>query len=279
MFAGRKIDFFKLEALRNDFVLIDVRESPAWRANDSLLLQLADRRSGVGCDQVLILEVGEPGFFARVRIFNADASPAEQCGNGMRAIAAWARGQGELGTGLQLATDAGPVYISSDGDAYVADLPPPRAMAREQMPEPWPTLPPFCSRAELWSLGNPHLVVETEEPVTPQALQCIADAFDALPAWKNRINIGLARRRSGDAIDLRVHERGSGATPACGSGACAAAASVLQREPTRTLLRVDQPGGSVVIDWRPGNAAIRTRGTARLVFRGTMEGLPEGTAA
>lgn len=279
MRSDRPIEFFKLEALRNDFVLIDARKEATplldAESNSEWIRRLADRRVGVGCDQLLILEPPTSDCFARVRIFNADGSAAEQCGNGMRAIAAWAQQQQWLGNGLCLSTDAGPVTIERNGKAYQADLPAPRRLTPEELKLPPPQLPDFCSEATLWSLGNPHLVARTHESPNDTLLEQLVEMLERQAEWHQRVNIGLARIQPGAAIELRVHERGSGPTPACGSGACAAAASAITLGGTPGPLRVDQPGGSLMIDWRPEDAQVRTTGPARVVFRGTINSTAE----
>ncbi|MDT8438004.1 MAG: diaminopimelate epimerase [Wenzhouxiangellaceae bacterium] len=272
MTAAPALEFFKLEALANDFVLVDARRTPLELVPATRIL-LADRRLGIGCDQLLILQAAQAPTFARVRIYNADGSMAEQCGNGMRAIAAWADRCGLLGEGLRLDTDAGPVTIAAEADGYSAELPGPRAASWQDAGLAQPRLPAGMHDPVLWSLGNPHLVVTAEHAPDAAALATLVDALDRQGPWSKRVNIGLACARDG-WVELRVHERGSGPTPACGSGACAAAAHFIGAGRLSTPLRVVQPGGELVVDWESGKARIRTLGAARVVFQGFLERLP-----
>lgn len=267
------IKFAKLEALGNDFILVDGR-SDAMLPDPRTLAPLADRRRGIGFDQALLLcsavhdSDSDSDSDLIVRIFNSDGSEAEQCGNGMRAIAAWFDARGELGAGLRLETLAGTVSISAaSAGMYAAELPgarPPEAqLAGLELPE---IDAPGCL-AGLASVGNPHLVIHWPHPPTAADLAVVAARIGADPQWCNRVNVGLASSSDGGSrIVLRVHERGAGPTPACGSGACAAA--LLLGRPGAPV-QVEQPGGKLVIDWLPDHSRVRTFGPAHLVFHGS----------
>lgn len=259
------IEFAKLEALGNDFVLIDARDGrPA--PEPDLVRLLADRRTGIGFDQLLALQPARSGALAGVRIINADGSAAEQCGNGMRAIAAWLDRRGELNAPARLQTPAGEVGIRRAGDGrYCAVLPGPQPLTPETLGLPPPQLSEGWHAWQLLSLGNPHLVVWCDRSPDAAALNELVRALDRQADWSGRVNIGLAQAGDGELI-LRVHERGAGPTPACGSGACAAAAAASR--PAGQAVHVRQPGGTLVIDLdsQPGLAV--TTGPARLVFEG-----------
>jgi diaminopimelate epimerase len=259
--------FAKLEALGNDFVLVDGRHGDAL-PDPKMLIELADRRRGVGFDQALLLRRSDCSADLAVRVFNADGSEAEQCGNGMRAIAAWLEPRGELGPGLKLQTGAGIVSIAAAGSGhYAAELPGTRPPEQDLERLALPDIGSPVYPAQLVSVGNPHLVVLWPQPPTADDLAAVAERVSADSRWHNRVNIGLAARmEDGARIVLRVHERGVGPTLACGSGACAAA--LLYGRHGRPV-RVDQPGGSLVIDWLPDHSRVRTQGPARLVFHGS----------
>ncbi|MDT8408557.1 MAG: diaminopimelate epimerase [Wenzhouxiangellaceae bacterium] len=266
--AGRQ--FFKLEALGNDFVLIDARRDRV-DLDEQAITALANRRTGVGFDQLLVIETAQNGAWAGVSIFNADASPAEQCGNGMRAIAAWLDRDGRLDCHRRLETPAGDVILYPAVDAvYRTELPGPSFID-----PPWPALkpPPLPEAAldcELLSTGNPHLVIVWPQPPGAEALALVAAAFDADAQWRNRVNIGLMHVCADHSVELRVHERGAGPTPACGSGACAAAAVAIKRGLGMPPLAIRQPGGVLVVDWMPGDDRICLTGPARVVFEGNI---------
>ncbi|MGB0514904.1 MAG: hypothetical protein ACPGJE_08705, partial [Wenzhouxiangellaceae bacterium] len=160
MTAVTGVAFAKLEGLANDFMLIELGGDDPLPDPDRIR-QWADRRTGIGFDQLLILLLGTADIAPRVRIFNADGSEAEQCGNGMRAIAAWLDHSGRLRPNLRLHTAAGPVTLNRAGEnSYQADLPEARPLTAAELGLPEPSLPPIASGWRLISLGNPHLVVE-----------------------------------------------------------------------------------------------------------------------
>jgi len=267
--AAAGIRFFKLEALGNDFVLIDARSTPFAPIPESVI-RLADRRTGIGFDQMLILRPGVGAPLAEVEIFNADGSPAEQCGNGMRAIAAWLDHGGELSSGAQLGTPAGPVALARHADrGYTTVLPGPRTLNPEALGLPAPHLPDEFTDWALISLGNPHLILNSDQPPSPASLARIVGILDKA-CWRGKVNVGLMHIDSDDTATLRVHERGAGPTPACGSAACAAAWALRDQRPSATPVAVAQPGGSLMVDLtsRPGHAV--TTGPATVVFAGTI---------
>ncbi len=257
--AGAPVRFAKLEGLGNDFMLVDARRGALPSLDEEVVRQLADRRRGVGFDQLLVLAPGPEACAFAVRIHNADGSPAEQCGNGMRALAAWLDMRDELPDGgCTIATPAGPVRLDRaapiDGvPTWSADLPGLTLGAGD------------AHRREV-RLGNPHRVLRVDAPADADALD---RAFGA-EAGAAELNLGLACVLDRHRLTLRVHERGAGPTPACGSGACAAAVSMIAAGEVDVPVRVDQPGGSVVVDWVPGESRVRLTGPARVVFEGRI---------
>ncbi len=252
------LGFVKLEGLGNDFVLIDFRSGAPALSPDALR-RLGDRRLGIGFDQLLSIHPSRSAYAFDVAIHNADGSPAEQCGNGMRALAAWLDARGELpGNGLDIGTPAGRVRLARAGEldgqpAWTAEL-------------PGLELGPGDARRRDVRLGNPHRVLRIEQTPDPERLD---DARRAEPDAAE-LNLGIVCVRDRNRIDLRVHERGAGPTPACGSGACAAAAALIDAGAVDSPVRVVQPGGIVVVDWIPGDSRVRLTGPARVVFEGTI---------
>jgi len=261
--------FFKLEGLGNDFVLIDSR-GLVQHLPDALIRAWADRRTGIGFDQLLVLH-SDSTAAARVEIRNADGSSAEQCGNGMRAIAAWLDRRGELGQGAGLATPAGPVDIDRAAEGrYTALLPGPTRLDSRSLGLEAPLLDPADVQSHLISMGNPHLVLLTEHEPSEESLRDAVAAVERGTGWRNAANISLAQMISADRIALRVHERGVGPTAACGSAACAVAWAATDRRGKSGPIRVEQPGGSLVVDFDTRSGRVRSTGPARVVFEGRI---------
>lgn len=263
--------FFKLQALGNDFMLVDTRSTPgAFAPAPDAVVRLADRRTGIGFDQMLILRPGDDSVPFRVEIFNADGSRAEQCGNGMRAIAAWLDRRGELTPATRLGTPAGPVDLARHADGgYTAVLPGPQALAPEALDLDAPHLPRDLAGWTLVSLGNPHLIMNSDHAPTPADLARIVGVLDE-GAWRGRVNLGLMHIESDDRATLRVHERGAGPTQACGSAACAAAWALRMHRPSTAPVAVEQPGGTLVVDLSSRAGRVVTTGPASVVFEGTL---------
>ncbi|MGK7295191.1 MAG: diaminopimelate epimerase [Candidatus Wenzhouxiangella sp. M2_3B_020] len=262
------LEFAKLEALGNDFVLVDARRE-LLEFDTSTVRAIASRRRGIGCDQVLVLRDGGEARRLEVDIFNADGSGAEQCGNGMRAIAAWLAGRSELAGTVELSTPAGTVHVRHDGDGrFEADLPGPVPGTPRELG--LPPLPDELSGGMLLTMGNPHLVVFGDHAPTSDALGEIVERLEREAEWRNRVNVGLAYRAGSGRIELRVHERGAGPTLACGSGACAAARAAAERDrASGAKIVVEQPGGRLVVDFATPERVV-TRGPAHVVFEGRV---------
>ncbi len=266
-----RLEFFKLEGLGNDFVLVDCRrgqpEPDAWQAS-----RLADRHAGVGCDQVLILRPARKDGLCAYVIYNADGSRADQCGNGARCIAWWLFQRSELPDGGVLESPAGPVSARICGTEMVeVSLAEPGFAAPA---EPWPMeLDLEGKRHRLYTvdLGNPHAVIELDAPPEAASCQALARALEASGRFPNGVNLGTAFRMDESTLSLRVHERGAGLTRACGSGACAAACALVRAGRATSPVSVVQPGGSLVIEWHGDGSRIVMTGPAREVFRGEIQ--------
>lgn len=262
-------DFCKLEALANDFVLIDARDA-ALSLEPARIRALADRRTGIGFDQMLVLGPGTDGAAAAIEIFNADGSRAEQCGNGMRAIAAWLNRAGQLAPGTRVQTPAGDVSLAHAEGGFVADLPGPEPLNHSALDLPPPSLPENAQGWHMVSLGNPHLIVCWPGEVSAAVLaECVA-AIERNPAWRQRANIGVLHIETDNAVALRVHERGAGPTRACGSAACAAAWFTRRQHPGAAPVAVRQPGGTLVVDLHARGGRAVTTGPATVVFEGRL---------
>lgn len=276
MSTGPELAFTKLEGLGNDFVLIDAR-SREFRPDAEAARQLCDRRTGIGCDQLLVLVPATTAdCLARVEIRNADGSAAEQCGNGMRAIARWLDEAGELSAGTVLETAGGEVPVhSEDNGSYAATLPAPdftpRAWGLAAPADGWH--PPGLAANIAWygvSMGNPHVVIEWPRAPDGADLASVATSLAGHADLARGANVGLAFIDGDGAVVLRVHERGAGPTPACGSGACAAACALIRAGRARSPVTVHQPGGTLVINWPGGDRPVCMAGLANRVFDGVI---------
>ncbi|WP_181918285.1 MULTISPECIES: diaminopimelate epimerase [unclassified Wenzhouxiangella] len=269
--------FDKLEALGNDFMLIDARERSV-NLPGEIVRQWADRHRGVGFDQLLVLRPSDDDtHHCRVEIRNGDGSEAEQCGNGMRAVALWLSRHDGLEGKVRLATAAGTVeahYHSDDEISATLGVPDfsPTAVGlsgAEGFPRQFTVSGEKVSVYGA-SMGNPHLLLIDDRPPEAGRLEHIGRALGQHPALTHGANVGLAMVESPRRIRLRVFERGAGPTRACGSGACAAAAILLSLDRVENPVEVVQPGGTLVVNWLGPGQPVLTTGPARQVFEGVI---------
>lgn len=274
---GADLRFHKMHGAGNDFVLLDLRGQPC-DVDARNARALADRRLGVGCDQILILHPpAQPGSLVRYEIRNADGGVAGQCGNGARCIALYLAMQGELGSDpATLDSPSGPVHVArcADGEfevemgepAFGAAQVPLRLEAersRYRLDSPWGEL-----RFGAVSMGNPHALVVVED-IDAAPVETVGAWLSRHEAFPEGCNAGFVEIRDRDNLRLRVFERGAGETAACGSGACAAVAVLRHDRLVDDTVTVSLPGGRLVIKWR-GHGRIRMKGPATHVFSGTM---------
>ena len=281
-----KLKFTKMHGAGNDFVVIDainqqVALTPAqWQ-------RLADRRFGVGADQMLVVEKPQsPGVDFRYRIYNNDGGEVEQCGNGARAFVRYVVEKGltdkrairvETLSGViepRLEDDGG---ITVDMGAPVLDaaLVPFDAAGLAGVPEGDDTLWPLeinghTVLVSAVSMGNPHAVQVVADSEAAPVLQD-GPAIEHHPRFAKRVNAGFMQVLERHAIRLRVFERGAGETLACGTGACAAVVAGIRRGLLDSPVRVETRGGELSIAWAGGNAPVLLTGPAVSVFDGEIE--------
>ncbi len=272
------IAFTKMHGLGNDFVVIDTRN--ATRDLSAAQAQaIADRHTGVGCDQLILLEptptsgsLQDADVF--MRIFNADGSQVDACGNATRCVADLLMAENErpsanIGTGAGLLTaeqypnnmvavDMGrprfswqDIPLSSEQDTLHLDI------------ENWTLDDPMAV-----NLGNPHCVFFVDD-ATAVPLGEVGPTLEHHELFPERANIGIAEIKNPRALRLRVWERGAGITQACGTGACAAAVSAHRRDLTGRTVLVELDGGTLTIDWRADDHVIMIGPTA-ISFTGTF---------
>lgn len=268
--------FSKMHGAGNDFVVIDATRAP-FVPDARLLRRLTDRRYGVGCDQVLVVEApGLPDVDFDYRIFNADGSEVGQCGNGARCLAVFVRAQG-LSTKdhLRVRTQTRVLELEHLSDGQVrANLGAPM-FAPEQVPialgMPYAVdLPDFGAVAfDALSMGNPHAVIRVDD-VDQAPVTILGPALQALPVFPQSVNVGFLQVTAPDAGRLRVFERGAGETLACGSGACAAAVAGQRRGWFGPSVQLTVPGGTLRVDWAGGDAPVWLTGPVETVFQGEL---------
>ena len=257
--------FHKMHGLGNDFVIVDARKEP-FDVTAPLARAICDRRTGVGCDQLILLEPSEAADL-KMRIWNADGGEVESCGNATRCVV-------QL-TGATRIDTAGGLLTGEalDGEVEVA-LPRPR-FGWEDIPVAYPTdtnpLPMAWGPLErpfAINVGNPHLVFFVPD-AREAPLDELGPRIEHDPAFPERINVNVATI-VGDRLELRTFERGAGETLACGTGACASAVAAIVTRRAQSPVGVDMSGGSLTIAWAPGEP-IRMRGGATHVFEGDLD--------
>jgi len=270
--------FTKMHGLGNDFVVVDAIRQAVSLSPEQVRC-LADRRFGVGCDQVLLVEPARlSGTAFHYRIFNADGSEVEQCGNGARCFARFVRDQGFTRDDvIKVGTARGPItlYVEPDGQVRV-DMGAPRLDPADlpfDAPARAPTYPIEVGGEVVEigavSMGNPHAVLLVED-VASAPVERLGPLLEAHPRFPRRVNVGFMAVKGRDRIDLRVYERGSGETLACGTGACAAVVSGRLRGLLDEHVTVRLPGGELRVSWWGDDAPVWMTGPAVTVFEGTI---------
>jgi diaminopimelate epimerase len=284
--------FTKMHGLGNDFVVLD-GVTQELTVTPEMARHLSDRHFGIGCDQVLVVEPPQrPDVDFRYRIFNADGSEVAQCGNGARCLAKFVHDQRLSGRRkLRVETSAGVLELASKGsNQYQVNMGVPR-LEPDEIPLAAPARAPTYhldieGRAlefRALSLGNPHALLLVPE-VAGAPVAEIGSRLGAHPGFPEGVNVGFMAIRDRHQIDLRVHERGSGETLACGSGACAAAVAGILGDLLDSPVRVNLPGGALTIDWAGEGESVFMTGPAVTVFQGRIrsepkkfrQGLPQG---
>ena len=274
--------FIKMHGLGNDFVIVDAREQ-AFVLNPESARAITDRREGVGCDQLIVMEPPEsPGADVFMRIRNADGGEVEACGNAARCVAALVMAEKEGGP-VVIETLAGllPSQAAAGEGLVTVDMGP-VAEGWEAIPlaEPQDTLHLTLSLDGLSdpvavNVGNPHAVFFVED-CEAVALAELGPRLEHDPLFPDRANISAATLTGPDQLRLRVWERGVGITRACGTGACAAAVAAARRGMTGRRIQVTLDGGPLTIEWRDDNHVVMTGPVATRFYRraGVMTGGP-----
>lgn len=268
--------FLKMNGLGNDFVVVEARSQPFQPTADQVRA-IADRKSGVGCDQLIAIEPA-PGVDAHVRFWNADGEEVGACGNGTRCVG-WLLMQSTGKDEVVIETRAGKLRASKAGERLVSvDMGEPRLGWREiplseehdtraldmvLYEDPQLGAPPGCV-----SMGNPHVTFFVTDIAEAPILQA-GPAIERHPLFPEHVNVGFAQIIDRQRIRLRVWERGAGLTKACGTGACAALVAAARRDLVDRAATLELDGGELFIEWREDGHVIMT-GPAAVDFAGEL---------
>lgn len=270
--------FSKMHGLGNDFMVVDCITQNVFFSQD-LIRRLADRHTGVGFDQLLVVEAPyDPETDFHYRIFNADGSEVEQCGNGARCFARFVRLKGLTNKySISVSTKKGKMILNIEDDGEVT--------VNMGVPEFEPNKIPFKAKQKektyimragektlfcgAVSMGNPHVVTVVDDVDTAD-VDSLGPLLESHERFPERVNAGFMQVVSRDHIRLRVYERGAGETQACGSGACAAVAVGILQGLLDENVKVSLPGGELRIAWQgPGKPLFMTGPTTH-VFDGQL---------
>ena len=274
-----RLAFTKMHGLGNDFIVFDAR-GPAEVPSAAALRRLADRRTGIGFDQALVLSPPvRPGTDVHYRIFNADGSEVEQCGNGARCIARLVASRAAIrDRALVMDSPGGLVNarLRADGLVSVAMGVPnfdPRSLpfdAEREAPTYRIDLPSGPVEFGAVSIGNPHAVIRVRS-AQAAPVDTVGPAMENHARFPRRVNVGFLEIVAPDHVRLRVFERGVGETQACGTGACAAVAVGRRHGPLGEEVRVDLPGGRLIVQWPGPGEPIWLTGPAETAFEGQVD--------
>ncbi|MDN3608765.1 diaminopimelate epimerase [Vibrio ostreicida] len=270
--------FSKMHGLGNDFMVVDCITQNIF-FSPVLIRRLADRHTGVGFDQLLIVEAPyDPETDFHYRIFNADGSEVEQCGNGARCFARFVRLKGLTNKyTINVSTKNGKMVLNLEDDDQVTvnmgvpEFEPNKIPFKAKQTEKTYILRTeeqtlFCGAV---SMGNPHVVTVVDDTTTAD-VESLGPMLESHERFPERVNAGFMQVVSRSEINLRVYERGAGETQACGSGACAAVAIGIVQGLLDENVEVNLPGGALKISWKGPEQPLYMTGPATHVFDGQL---------
>jgi len=274
------LPFLKMNGLGNDFVVLDTRgggHAPA----PSVIQKLANRRFGIGFDQLIVVEPARDGADIYMRIFNGDGTEAEACGNATRCVGRMVFEEAGKGEAV-IETVAGKLHVWPAANGLVtADMGEPRLkwdeipLSREMDTRALdltvgPEDEPVLSKPGAVNMGNPHCVFFVRRAPTKD-IESFGPLIENHELFPERTNVGFAEIQGRHAIRLRVWERGTGVTLACGSGACAAAVAAHRRGHTDRKVDVELDGGTLHVEWREDTSHVLMTGPADLNYEGQLD--------
>lgn len=276
--------FTKMHGLGNDFVLLDLISQNV-QIRENQIRELADRRLGIGFDQLLIVEPPtDPEMDFRYRIFNADGTEAEQCGNGARCFMRFVRDRGlTTKTELKLETNTGSIECKLEKDGNVTVNMGKPVLRPEDIPfiadqprihYPLEFRESLCQPVtrtcvSVVSMGNPHAVIRVDD-IETAPVQKWGPAIENHERFPQRVNVGFMQVVDKNNIRLRVFERGVGETRACGTGACAAVVAGRLQGLLEEHVKVELPGGELQVSWAGDKAPVTLTGPACRTYEGRL---------
>ena len=273
-----QFSYLKMRGAGNRIVVVDARDRNRPIPTPEQLIFLGDEATGPGFDQLMwVMSAADSEMAASYRVFNADGSEIEQCGNGVRCVAWMLAQEDGASSTFMLDSPAGPIEVRMMSDKQFS--------ANMGAPEFQPERIPFVAdapadryaldvagrniEATVISMGNPHCVIQVENPGVAD-VEGIGALIEHHERFPEGCNVGFMAVRDRDEIDLRVFERGVGETLACGTGACAAMVAARQLGMVDDKVRVNLPGGQLVVSWRGNNDTVWLTGNAKFISEGTI---------
>jgi diaminopimelate epimerase len=273
------LKFTKMQGIGNDFVVIDAYSEPVSLSREQIRY-IADRHFGIGCDQLLMVErPTADNVDFRYRIFNADGSEVEQCGNGARCFVRFVHEKQLTDkTEISVETASGLIYPKLEDNGSVTvnmgapDFSPERVPFLADAPALTYVLDVAGQLVDIGvvSMGNPH-AVQIVSNVEEARVATQGPIIESHPRFPQRVNAGFMQIVSKNEIKLRVYERGSGETLACGTGACAAVVTGIRQGELESPVKVITRGGELQIAWSGGGSPVWMTGPAATVFHGEIE--------
>lgn len=280
--AMKEMRFTKMEGLGNDYIYVDCMAGEPASDWENLSIRMSDRHFGVGADGIILIMPSKVADF-RMRMFNADGSEGKMCGNGSRCVAKYVYDNGlTRKTEVTLETLAGikvlKMHLGADGkvDTVTVDMGEPILTAAEvpalsaserMVEETLPTAKHGDFAVTAVSMGNPHGVIFVDE-ITDELVLGAGPELERHSAFPDRANIEFVKVIDGETVQMRVWERGSGETLACGTGACATAVAAALTGRTNRKVTVKLIGGDLSIEWNEKDNHVYMTGPARTVFTG-----------
>ncbi len=280
-----RLPFTKMQGAGNDFVVLDALHAPL-TLSPAQIRHLADRRFGIGADQILLVEPATaPGIDFNYRIYNSSGEEVEQCGNGARCVARFVHDRrltDQRTVRVQTVNNVLELRLHDDGQVTVdmsrpvfepARIPFDRGALQPRLEggfELWPLSSDPAAEFAVLSMGNPHAVMRVADVATaPVAM--LGPRIEDDVHFPRRVNVGFMQVLSRTEVCLRVHERGAGETLACGTGACAAVVAGIRLGWLDRRVQVHTRGGDLWIEWPGQEACVTMTGPAVSVFEGAIE--------
>jgi len=274
-----RVPYIKMHGTGNKILIVDRRADDSPPPDASMLRELANEATGPGFDQLMWLAPSSDNIsVAAYRVFNADGSEVEQCGNGVRCVVQYLAKKDDIAQEFILQGPAGPVAARVEADGLVT--------VSMGAPVFEPALIPFAAEgiADTYvllvddealtinavSMGNPHAVLQVAD-VSTAAVSEVGPLIEHHERFAERTNVAFMQIVDRQNIRLRVHERGAGETAACGTGACAAVVSGQRLGLLDEAVSVQLPGGQVVVSWRGGEEPVWLKGEAEWINEGTLD--------